>query len=85
MNFPEFQALGYLSHLLGQEGPGSLSAFLKKRHFAESVTVGGFLPSRGMTFFKIRLALTQEGFRNLNQVVKHIFQVILFICLENLR
>jgi insulysin len=68
--------LGYIAHLIGQEGTGSLSAVLKRKHWAESVSVGGYNPTKNLTFFKMRISLTFEGFLNLNDLVKHIFQVL---------
>lgn len=69
------KALGYISHLMGQEGGGSLASYLKGLHWAESVTVGAYLPAQTMTFFKVKISLTLTGLQNIDPIIKLVFQV----------
>jgi insulysin len=60
---------------MGNEGTGSLFSVLKSKHWAEHVTVGGVDPARGFSFFKVRITLTPDGFTEVNNVIRHVFQV----------
>ncbi|KAI8847500.1 Metalloenzyme, LuxS/M16 peptidase-like protein [Chytridium lagenaria] len=66
----------YLSHLIGHESDGSILALLKKNGWAQGLSAGGYHGGINFEFFQIRLSLTEEGFRNWNQIVVIIFQYI---------
>ncbi|CAK1554529.1 unnamed protein product [Leptosia nina] len=66
----------YLSHLLGHEGPGSLLAALKKRGWCNSLVGGSRLGARGFGFFNVRVDLTEEGVKHVDDIVTLVFEYI---------
>ncbi|GFR52000.1 hypothetical protein Agub_g14535, partial [Astrephomene gubernaculifera] len=69
--------LGYLSHLLGHEGEGSVFALLKARGWASALWAG---ESGGtLTFaslFTVHVDLTEEGERNIRRVAACVFSYL---------
>lgn len=65
----------YLSHLIGHEGKGSILSELKSRGWSSSLLAGHNTLARGFGFFDIMVDLTQEGFDNIDEIIKIIFQV----------
>lgn len=65
----------YLSHLIGHEGKGSILSELKSRGWCNSLLAGHNTLARGFGFFDIMVDLTQEGFENIDEIIKIIFQV----------
>ena len=55
---------GYLSHLIGHEGPGSLSSELKSQGWVNSVTAWIEDGGLGFMFFNVCTDLTEEGIEN---------------------
>ncbi|KAG2427393.1 hypothetical protein HYH02_014613 [Chlamydomonas schloesseri] len=71
------QPLGYLSHLLGHEGEGSVFALLKARGWASALWAGE--SGGGMSFasfFTVHIELTEEGQRHIQQVAQAVFSYI---------
>ncbi|CAG9763189.1 unnamed protein product [Ceutorhynchus assimilis] len=70
----------FLSHLLGDEGKGSLLSYLKKKLWVISSSSGnsesGIEHNSLYTLFTINLNLTAEGFKHLNQVIEVVFSYI---------
>ncbi|KAJ6645539.1 Insulin-degrading enzyme [Pseudolycoriella hygida] len=66
----------YLSHLLGHEGKGSILSELKNKGWCNSLLAGHSPSARGFGFFDVSVDLTQEGFDNVNEIIKIIFQYI---------
>lgn len=66
----------YVSHLIGHEGEGSILSELKKRGLSNNLMGGYSTSARGWGFFEISVDLTEEGFENMNEVVKIIFQYV---------
>lgn len=69
------QPEAYLSHLIGHEGKGSILSELKSRGWSNSLLAGHNTLARGFGFFDIMVDLTQEGFENIDEIIKIIFQV----------
>ncbi|CAG8552374.1 5800_t:CDS:10 [Paraglomus occultum] len=67
---------GYLSHLIGHEGSGSILSLLKKLGWANSLASGSYNVSVGCEFFRIQVDLTEEGLKHYEDVVKVVFQYI---------
>ncbi|HIE54923.1 MAG TPA: peptidase M16, partial [Chromatiaceae bacterium] len=65
--------LYYLSHFIGDEGPGSLFALLRKRGWATSLTASGDILDDEQSYFSVVFELTEEGVRNLDEVVEAFF------------
>lgn len=75
MNF-RVQPSGYLSHLIGHEGDGSILALLKQKGWANSLWAGATGAAIGFDFFKVSIDLTQEGLSQYEQVVALVFQYV---------
>lgn len=70
-----FQPSGYISHLIGHEGSGSLLSALKARGWSNQLVAGIRPAARGMGFFGISVDLTEEGIDHINDIIKLVFQV----------
>jgi insulysin len=67
----------FVSHLLGHEGPGSLLACLRERHWAQELGADDVSKScRNFSVFSLELELTQAGLENLHQVIALVFRYI---------
>jgi insulysin len=53
---------GFISHLIGHEGPGSLCSFLKNKGWITSIRSETQDLGRGFAIFRITSQLTREGF-----------------------
>ena len=75
-DFYESQPGGYLSHLIGHEGPGSILAYLKDKGWATELGAGQEPVSPGTAFFTISVRMTEEGLKQYRQIIKIVFQYI---------
>ncbi len=83
-NFPipstldEYDAkpLGYIAHLLGHEGPGSLHHVLKEEGWAESLGAGIGYMDRVQGMFSIRIGLTSTGTDHVEEIGALLFRMI---------
>lgn len=82
INFFRFalQPEQYLSHLIGHEGRGSILSELRSRGWSNSLLAGHSTSARGFGFFDIMVDLTKDGFDNIDEITKIIFQVITESC-----
>ena len=53
---------GYLAHLIGHEGTGSLHAYLKKKGWVNGLMTSTPEIGKGISFFQLDLDLTKDGF-----------------------
>lgn len=71
---------GYLGHLLGHEGPGSLLSKLKELNFATDLSAGtcdsNFDTNSVYTLFTLSISLTEKGIVNWPQVVCVVYQYL---------
>ncbi|CAL8128505.1 unnamed protein product [Orchesella dallaii] len=68
---------GYLSHLIGHEGPGSLLSLLKEKNWVNSgLEAGSQVPARGFGLFKIAADLTEDGLKNTDAIIRHMFEYL---------
>jgi len=58
-----YKPANFLAHLVGHEGPGSLTSYLKKQGWLTYLSAGGQNLARGFGMFKVTIQLTQAGFR----------------------
>ncbi|KAI2637372.1 peptidase M16 inactive domain-containing protein [Xylaria nigripes] len=73
----ESRPSGYISHLIGHEGPGSIMAHLKAKGWANSLSAGAYPICPGTPgIFDCQIHLTQEGLKNYKEVVKVFFQYV---------
>ncbi len=71
---------GFLAHLIGEEGEGSLLSFLKKRNWAS-----GLETSTWWRMFHVRVKLTDEGKEHIDEIIKTLFAYIELIKQEGLK
>ena len=72
---PHYKAkpAGYIAHLLGHEGEGSLLSLLRKRGLANGLSAGGSVNDSDNSTFSVNVSLTTAGFEQLEEVVALIF------------
>ncbi|RLN68704.1 hypothetical protein BBJ28_00019466 [Nothophytophthora sp. Chile5] len=71
----------YVAHLLGHEGPDSVTSTLKRRHWATDVVTGvsdrdAYEFGSFGTLFEVRVSLTEKGLRSWQQVAQIIFDAL---------
>ncbi len=65
-----------ISHLIGDEGIGSILAKLREKGWATSLSAGAGPGSRDFSFLDINIVLTNQGLNRVDDVVQLIFQYI---------
>lgn len=73
--FVHSQAVQYLTHLLGHEGPGSLLSLLRKKNWVNKLSSWSSTCGRGSAEFRVEVDLSVEGWEHQDEIVEHIFQV----------
>ena len=58
-----FKPGSYLGDIIGHEGAGSLYSYLRERGWVTTLSAGVQELARGLASFKIKLYLSQNGFR----------------------
>ncbi|MCW8107789.1 insulinase family protein [Alteromonas ponticola] len=69
----ETKPLDYLSHLLGDEGEGSLLAVLKCKNWVISLIAGSGIEGDHFKDFNISFQLTPSGLENRDAIIAHLF------------
>uniref|UniRef100_A0A1A9ZU27 Insulin-degrading enzyme n=1 Tax=Glossina pallidipes TaxID=7398 RepID=A0A1A9ZU27_GLOPL len=67
---------GYLSHLLGHEGKGSILSELRRLGWCNGLLSGHQNTLKGFGFFEIYVDLTEEGLNHVDDIVNIIFQYL---------
>jgi len=68
--------LNYISHLLGDEGEGSLLAYLKSKNWAVNLIAGSGIEGDHFKDFNISFQLTKQGLANKQQVLEALFSYL---------
>jgi len=68
--------LNYISHLIGDEGEGSLLAYLKEKDWALNLIAGSGIEGDKFKDFNVSFQLTQEGLKHKAQVLEALFSYI---------
>lgn len=71
--------LNYISHLIGDEGEGSLLAYLKQKEWALNLIAGSGIEGDAFKDFNVSFQLTQKGLENRYRVVEALFSYIALI------
>lgn len=71
--------LAFISHILGDEGQGSLLEYLKDNNWATSLSAGGGIQGSNFKDFNLNLQLTQLGLESVPQILNAIFYFISLI------
>ncbi len=76
--YSEYQSnpLGYISHLLGHEGPGSLFDVLKNKGWVESLKAGVEFMDPVQGSFSVSMNLTQNGLGEIASIGEFLFKTI---------
>lgn len=72
--------MGYVSHLIGHEGPGSLLYYFQKRQWAHSLSADHVSKScKNFAIFTIQIELTRHGLEQWTEIVACIFSYLRLI------
>ncbi|MBB1383776.1 insulinase family protein, partial [Shewanella sp. SR41-2] len=74
--FYKRKPLTFISHLLGNESPGSLLSYLKVQGLANNLSAGGGVNGYNFKDYSISIQLTDKGFAELDEVVTCVFEYI---------
>ena len=66
----------YLSHLIGHESEGSITALLKEKGWANELSAGLSKSYSDFSAFSVSVELTESGLENVNGVILIVFQYI---------
>ncbi|KAJ3034728.1 hypothetical protein HK097_004411, partial [Rhizophlyctis rosea] len=66
----------YLDHLIGHESEGSILAYLKRKGWAQELTVSSWTAAQGFGFCRISLELMEEGLANYRRITSCILSYI---------
>eukprot|EP01028_Stygiella_incarcerata_P014040 TRINITY_DN891_c0_g1_i1.p1 TRINITY_DN891_c0_g1~~TRINITY_DN891_c0_g1_i1.p1 ORF type:complete len:1036 (+),score=270.16 TRINITY_DN891_c0_g1_i1:119-3226(+) len=66
----------YYAHLVGDEGPGSILAYLQEKDLATALSAGQLFLSESFSFFSITITLTQKGQARAEDVLEIVFAYI---------
>ena len=65
--------LYYISHFIGDEGPGSLHALLRKRGWITSLTSSDGALDDEQSYFTVEMELTEEGLKQVDGILEAFF------------
>jgi secreted Zn-dependent insulinase-like peptidase len=71
--------LEFISHLLGDEGKGSLLAYLKKQNWVTNLNAGGGINGSNFKDFNVNMQLTEVGQDKLPQILNTLFHFLSLI------
>ena len=72
----------YIAHMLGHEGPGSLTSALRRAGLANGLSAGGGFSHRHYSTFDVSVGLTPLGLEQVDAVVAMVFEAIKLITSE---
>lgn len=65
-----------LSHLLGDEGKGSILSVLKQKGYAMGLVAGQRLQTASFSFFDVSISLTVEGLKHVDEMIQTVFEYL---------
>ncbi|KAJ4460077.1 putative A-factor-processing enzyme [Paratrimastix pyriformis] len=68
--------VNYLGHLIGDEGPGSLLAHLRRLGWASELGAGGSETMLDISFLKVSITLTNAGLEHVTDVITALYQYV---------
>ncbi|XP_071560397.1 insulin-degrading enzyme-like [Temnothorax nylanderi] len=68
--------LEYIEHLFKHESEGSLSSALKAKGWCNTIVAGNDFDDPNIPFFRVIIALTEEGINHVDDIVQIMFQYI---------
>lgn len=79
LSITDIEALSFISHLLGDEGSGSILQVLKNYNWITSLSAGGGIEGSSFKDFNINMQLTEEGEKHIPHIVHTIVAYIRLI------
>ncbi|WP_144214644.1 insulinase family protein [Shewanella donghaensis] len=77
--FYKRKPLTFISHLLGNESPGSLLAYLKEQGLASNLSAGGGVNGYNFKDYSISVQLTDKGLAQIDDIIECVFEYIQLI------
>lgn len=71
--------LDFISHLLGDEGSGSLLHYFKQQNWVTNLSAGGGINGSNFKDFNLNLQLTESGIENTENILNSVFYYIKLI------
>ena len=68
--------LYYLAHFIGDEGPGSLLAVLRRRGWLDALTASGQNLDDAESLFSVEMELTDEGMKHVPEILEAFFAYV---------
>ncbi|WP_342804662.1 insulinase family protein [Alteromonas sp. M12] len=78
-HYCDSKPLEFISHLLGDEGKGSLLTHYKRMNWATNLSAGGGINGTGFKDFNVNLQLTEVGKDNISEVLNSLFYYLKLI------
>jgi insulysin len=69
----KYKLISFLAHLLGDEGPGSLLAFIKDNGWVNQLSAGGGIDGSNYKDFTLSFELTEQGVFAKEQIIEALF------------
>ncbi|NMH66046.1 insulinase family protein [Shewanella salipaludis] len=83
-SFYKRKPLTFISHLLGNESPGSLLSYLKDRGLADNLSAGGGINGYNFKDYNISFQLTDKGLADTDTLITACFEYIRLIATQGL-
>lgn len=74
--FYRTKPLGFISHIIGDEGQGSLLHYFKQKNWATSLSAGGGIQGSNFKDYNLNLQLTEYGLEKIEDILEAIFSYI---------
>jgi secreted Zn-dependent insulinase-like peptidase len=84
--YPHYKTkpLSYIAHMLGYEGNGSVTQWLKEKEWITSLAAGGGASGSNFREFTLTCILTPEGLTHCDEIIERLFQYIRLVAKEGL-
>ncbi|WP_225442078.1 insulinase family protein [Shewanella sp. WPAGA9] len=82
--FYKRKPLTFISHLLGNESPGSLLSYLKEQGFANNLSAGGGVNGYNFKDYSISIQLTDKGLEQIDTIIECTFEYIKLITTDGI-
>ena len=70
---------GFISNLIGHEGPGSLLSLLREKNLATRLMAGEDMQAPGISMYQITIVLSENGLDQTDEIIGLVFQYIYLI------
>lgn len=77
--FYRSKPLGLISHIIGDEGHGSLLHYFKQKNWATSLSAGGGIQGSNFKDYNLNLQLTEYGLEKIDDILEAIFSYLVML------